>query len=468
MALLAPKALAVRLRSLSAAERRAFLAAAWAERGYETRVEDGVVVAEGGAGITEDGATARVAVAGTLTRSLPPDVDVAVGLRDRPRVRRLAADVDADFLSPADLRDLLAYGIERERGERIAREHLGTSLTVPEPDPPPSLPNGAAPALVLVLVLGVSLLVLPGVGALPAVGPFVADDPSASESIDEPGDASSPSASDDPDGSGPTASDGTDETDSTEDESGHSPYPPGADADGVVDAATLIETHRELFDGVERAYWLEYEGPAPTPWFGDRNAVRADAWIHSSNRFLVEMDGVVATGGDGAGDDEPSVREEHWADGNRTHSRILENDTDRTSSAPVDERPVASLLEDRAQYALFAALATGETTTERDDWRGWRLVQVSGTADELRVAGEEYRAVTLTSTFTSDGELIGFRMEYVHGPTGEPARLTFQYRPTEEVPPPEPPEWYDEDVDGGSHEVDGQSVRAGAATSRPG
>ncbi len=464
MALLAPNALAVRFRSLSFAERRAFLASVWAERGHETRVLDGVVVANDGA------AAKRVAVAGEFTWSLPPDVDVVVGTRDRPRIRRLAADADADFLSPADLRDLLAYGIERDRAEPIAREHLGTSLTVPDPNPPPRLPNGAAPALILVLVLGVSLLVLPGAGALPAVGPFVADDPSASESIDGAGDASSPSASDepgadDPGGSGPTASDGTDATDATEGESGHSPYPPGTDADGVVDAATLIETHRELFDGMERAYWLEYEGPATTPWFGDRNAVRADAWIHSSSRFLVEMDGVRATSDDGEGDGEATVREEHWADGDRTHSRILENDTDRTSSAPVDERRVAPLLEDRAQYALFAALAAGETTTERDDWRGWRLVQVSGTAEEVRIGGEEYRNVILTSTFTSDGELIGFRMEHVHGPTGEPARLTFQYRPTEEVPPPEPPEWYDEHADGGSHETDGGSVRAGSATS---
>ncbi|SNR23865.1 hypothetical protein [Halorubrum vacuolatum] len=483
MPLLSPSALAVRFRSLSITERYALLAAIWRERGSHTRIVDDCLVAEG------ETRTERIAVVGPLTRSVPADIDVVVATHDRSRIRELAGTANADVLDPDALRDLLAYGIERDRGEAIAREHLGTSLTVPEPDPPPTPRQGAVAVLVLIVLLAVPLLALSGAGLPSAVVPFAADDP-GSDGFDSddagPDDSLVGSAVDGDDdrvGSDPidesVGDDGSVAGDDARasDSASTSPYPPGTDADGVVDAARLIETHRDRIEDAERAYWVEYDGPE-TAAFGDRRAFRLDASMHDPERFLVEgesrwrteretaavndSEGANATGTDSmatnAGEvfdeiDGPTgtnvgnsstITEAYWADGERTHTRLVANDSERLSNTSIGTDPVALRLERHAHHLLYTTVSTAETETERDDWRGWRLVQVSGSADRVTVDDETYSDVTLTSTFTSDGELVGFRLTYHHEPTGVPAQLTFQYHPEDDVPPPDPPAWYEE------------------------
>ena len=468
MALLAPSALAVRFRSLSAAERYALLEDIWRARGYERcerRAVDGVLVA------ADETRTRRIAVAGALTRSIPDDVDLVVGTRDHDRIRRLAASADARVYTPRDLRDLLAYGLPRDRGEELSRVHLGTSLTVPDPEPRPMLPVSTHVILVVAALLLAPLLALAAPG-IPAAIPFVGEAADAEGTVPEPvagpGDDSSDPASG---GSGPASDDPASDDPDTDDDSvaldevelgetGHSPYPPGTDADGVDDAAQLIGTHRALTADTERAYWLEYDGPAGAA-FGDRTSLRMDAWIHDADRFLVDGESVWdpnATG-DGAeppktgtlletldgsegGENGSGVAESYWADGERLHTRMADGDSERISNTSIEATPVALRLEEHAHDLLYHTLRSAETETERDDWRGWRLVQVSGSAERVEVGEETYGNVTLTSTFTSDGELVGFRLESGDESTGDSMRVTFQYHPDDDVPPPNPPDWY--------------------------
>jgi len=115
-------AFARRFRALSAAERRRFVAALWAARGWETSHETAeatVVVAR------RDGETRRIAV-GT---PVPDDADVVVDETGRSAaVRRRAEAVGASRVSPADLRDKLLYGVDRDTADRLFSRHFGVDL----------------------------------------------------------------------------------------------------------------------------------------------------------------------------------------------------------------------------------------------------------------------------------------------------------------------------------------------------
>lgn len=117
-----------KFRTLSATQRRQFLADLWEARGYETDVDgDGVIVRDAG-GRPTDSDTRRLAVVGRWPwRSTP--ADVCVGTHDTNRARSVAAESGAEFVSPTELYRLLLYGIDRADAEAITHEYFGTAVT---------------------------------------------------------------------------------------------------------------------------------------------------------------------------------------------------------------------------------------------------------------------------------------------------------------------------------------------------
>ncbi|ESS03025.1 MAG: hypothetical protein A07HR67_02534, partial [uncultured archaeon A07HR67] len=115
-------AFARQFRALSTAERRRFVAALWTARGWETSHETAeatLVVAR------RDGETRRIAV-GT---PVPDDVDVVVDETGRSAaVRRRTEATGASRVSPADLRDKLLYGVDRDTADRLFCRHFGVDL----------------------------------------------------------------------------------------------------------------------------------------------------------------------------------------------------------------------------------------------------------------------------------------------------------------------------------------------------
>lgn len=123
-------AFAREFRALHAADRTAFVAALWNARGWETSVEDGVVLAD------QDGEQRRIGVVDPGRFGTPDlsSVDTLVAARDRDAVRAAASEAGVEYVAPSDLRDLLLYGVEREVAEELYEEHVGKSLAREAPE----------------------------------------------------------------------------------------------------------------------------------------------------------------------------------------------------------------------------------------------------------------------------------------------------------------------------------------------
>ncbi|WP_089776638.1 hypothetical protein, partial [Haloferax massiliensis] len=113
------------IRAVGPSDRRRFLADLWAARGWETTVEDRLVVARRG------DRTERLAVVSRsrfrLSPSVPADATVVVALGDPERTRRAAPDA-ARIISVDDLYDLVRYGVPEGRGDDLVADHFGVRL----------------------------------------------------------------------------------------------------------------------------------------------------------------------------------------------------------------------------------------------------------------------------------------------------------------------------------------------------
>lgn len=116
------------LKRLDTQARQEFIAALYAERGWNTRLEDGFVVA------TRDGQTRQIAII-QPTRfgtSALPDADVIVVTEAIDTIRTNAENADIDFETPRDLQNLLLYGLARENAADIFEAHFDRPLSVIE------------------------------------------------------------------------------------------------------------------------------------------------------------------------------------------------------------------------------------------------------------------------------------------------------------------------------------------------
>ncbi|MFW5949369.1 MAG: hypothetical protein ACOCSD_07215, partial [Halolamina sp.] len=218
-------------RRLSPGDRAGFVAAVWAARGWETTVDGDVVVADRG----EDRRRIRVVAPGWFGTPDLDDVDVLVVARDRKGVRSVASEAGVEYVPPEILRDLVLYGIDRNRARTLYGEWFDRPLTRTAPEPEteerafdwfwaalPSLTGNrrAVGTLLFVVLVGIAVAgpALPG-GSAPDQSPVTAADVTPA---DEPGGAVGAAS--------PTPTE-------------RSGLPSGVTRAGVVDPTTLVAAH---------------------------------------------------------------------------------------------------------------------------------------------------------------------------------------------------------------------------------
>ena len=119
------------LTRLSSSACRAFVADLWAARGFETRVEDDVVVAS-----RHGGETVLFPACGGRLRSPPAptrQVDVVVAPAHSSKAATLAARHDARLLDAGDLREMLRYAVSAPTAAALCERHLGAAPSALEP-----------------------------------------------------------------------------------------------------------------------------------------------------------------------------------------------------------------------------------------------------------------------------------------------------------------------------------------------
>lgn len=305
-----------RFRALDPDRRLEFLAALWAARGFDTAIRGDHVVA------TRNGEKRRVgAAAGSRVRRLAapvigrmtdrgtdPQLDVLVDGFGERRAYSVARADDVVRHPPADLRELLAYGVDRETGDRLAREYLDTPLVVEETTQSPVRAAVASPAVVVVAVIAIAVIAV----SLSGIG-LTGDPFDAGEEPVTSGEAST------------TVWENTDTADATGSSEGtqgeqlhdeDSALPPGLSRSGVEDATRLAHAHRRSLP-TSRTYEMAFEGPPDVVGYQGLVATSTTWQAENSIRYRGETSATVATG------EELHEREiDVFADGDREYVRI--------------------------------------------------------------------------------------------------------------------------------------------------
>jgi hypothetical protein len=109
----------------------AFVADLWAARGFETRVDDDVVVATR----RSDEVVIFPACGGRLRSAPMPtrSVDVVVAPTGSATATRVAARHDARLLDASDLREMLRYAVSQTTAAQLCERHLGAAPSALEP-----------------------------------------------------------------------------------------------------------------------------------------------------------------------------------------------------------------------------------------------------------------------------------------------------------------------------------------------
>jgi hypothetical protein len=322
------------LARLDAGACRAFVADLWAARGFETRIEDDVVVARR----RDDAVTIVPACGGRIRGPAAPsrDVDVVVAPRGGDAAAAIAADHDARLLVAADLRGMLRYAVDPADAEALCERHLGaapsalrpSALTrtrrhlarVGEIESPVGLPTVAAILALVVLASG-------GIAAFGTGGPpgDMASTPDAAGDADL-GPPDTGGEFDGADGRTPTPDNGVSMAGSRSADVGSLSSVPGVDRSGVTNVTALALAHDRALGDRSYTLWLDtyrpFEGVPGEPWTqrdtdiaveGDRYLVR-ESLEQSDDRWLVRA--VYFDGTDWYVDDrttdQPSIR---WIDG---------------------------------------------------------------------------------------------------------------------------------------------------------
>ncbi|AUV80422.1 hypothetical protein C2R22_01080 [Salinigranum rubrum] len=270
------------LARLDAEARRAFVADLWAARGFETSVDDAVVVARRHA----ESLVVYPLPPRRLRRPPRPEppVDVVVAFEAVPRWVEAS---DVRVLTPADLRGMLRYALDPADAASISRRHLGSPPAALAPPLSLRVRDGvealhgvgeSVGVTTVVTLLAVVVLVFAASGAL-----FVDDGTEpllGSESVAPPGgaDATTPEQT-------PTASPTpTDESDAAA--VGSLDTVPGVGPDGVTNLTALALAHdREL--GENYTLWTDRYRPQNGVPGAPRTQRDTDITVEG-DRYLVE------------------------------------------------------------------------------------------------------------------------------------------------------------------------------------
>ena len=420
------EAFASEFRSLSGTDRTEFVAGLWAARGWETTVADGLVVAE------RDGGRRRIRAVDPGRFGTPDleGVDTLVVDRDRDRVRRAASEAGVEYVPPADLRELLLYGIERPSAESLYTEWFGRPLvrTVEDTGRVQSLAAVGASLssdgrsrrfFVTALVLIVAVLVL--------AGPMLSGGDSAAQPQVTVGNVTPGTA----DAGGLRADTPTGTAIPT--------MAPGLSEAGVVDVAALTRAH---VDGVSnRSRTVQWTLSAPPNESSGRSvtARNATAWIEDPTQYRFENVATVAVP-IGSFD----VRFDRYADGERVYERATYLERTTYSRAPVAEKSASSI--DATVHSVFDRYFAGAENTVvqcaikyNTDCPTYRVEVVGEAPDTLSANASEYEALAIVS---DSGVVTTVRVQYTvpNGDGGRaPVSFTLDYR-FEEVDV-SPPDW---------------------------
>lgn len=394
-------------RGLSRTEQRRFVAAVWAARGWEVAVADDAVVARDGEAVRR----IRLVRPGWFGSPDLGDADVVVVTSDRDAVRSAASAAGVRYVSLADLREMLLYGVDRAEASALFGSFFDRPLTAPgttssasaasTPAVPIAAPGSAAMAsamrrLASVPPTTVLVAVLVVVAGVAAVSPSLFSlEPSTNAA------AAGPNATYTP---GTTGALGGDDG-----ESAPVGLPPGVSNDGVANASALADAHLSQTTGHRYAFSFDFAGPAAAPDFEEWTAVEWNLVVENPRAFRVDA----AFNGS---DDWRTVRV--YANGVRDYRIYATSESTRTSDMPAGAS-------DADTYAHFAAglverymNATNSSTdcVERRDGRCrlYRVTAFGGAptlSQEVEGDGEirDYQAVALVR---SDGFVTELRVQY--------------------------------------------------------
>jgi hypothetical protein len=234
-----------RFENLDADEQLAFVAAVHEARGWDTELEDGVVVA------TRESDSRRIAVLQPPRFGTPelPDADTVLVTEANDTVTANAERAGLDYQTVGDLQDLLLYGLDRDTAEDVFQAHFGQPLAAIESDrgaeETTAQSTGFAPSFDLTVrqagsVVGVLLVVailLAGGGVFPWAQP--PDSPPATNQTYTPGEAGAIG--------------------------GERAYPPGLGPDGIENSGKLAVAHSRYLTNQSFTYDITAEGPQHVP-----------------------------------------------------------------------------------------------------------------------------------------------------------------------------------------------------------
>lgn len=258
---------------LDARAQREFVADLYAARGWDTRLTDSFIVA------TRDGQPRRIAVAQPSLFGTPsaPDVDMVIL---GGRKESIDADVEADgvdYETPADLRNVLLYGLSREEAANLFEKHfdrpfsvlVSTSGTDRTATPPP-WPHALTVQQVAVVIA--SLLVV----ALWAVGAGFLQDPGSPNLPPESNSTYTPDTA---------GAIGSQET-----------YPPGLGPDGVENSRVVVEAHVNYLANQSYEYRISATGPQHAPFMLGLTSWNASVRVKNTTHYRYRRSSVAPHG----------------------------------------------------------------------------------------------------------------------------------------------------------------------------
>jgi len=460
-----------RWRARSPAERRDFVAALWAARGWETSreaAESNVVVAR------RDAQVRRIAV-GT---PVPDDADAVVGDGARRLLaaspRRRADAVGATYVSPADLRERLCYGIDRDAADRLFRRHFGVDLATAggaEAADPRSLrrrasrfgrsalaDGRAALGVVAVAALVVAAAAVLAAGGLPAFGGVTG----LGSDVADPTPPSPPA-----DGEYAAAADAIGTADSAErgaatlDDAAYlglyedgltgtvgstARTPPGVFLTGVYDPDALAEAHVGTASTLSSAsVLLVASGPANATDLdattGGRVGIAGDGGVElavaSERRYRL-----TASANASVANASHEGVVEVFADGDTVYERSAGSEGVETRRVPPAAAPNATALAGEAAAEPIRRFLNGSESTVRAAATEVPLYRIE-VRGEPRALGDEVSDFRSVAFVTADGLVLELSATYVHEPTGERVRVAFRYDRLDDTAAV-PPAWYGE------------------------
>jgi hypothetical protein len=365
-----------RFRAVDPSVRRSFVAALWAARGWETRVEGQRVVAEN----HPQWADATLFVPNRSSpRAAPMGVDAVVTTGS-------SAVASTRTITPADLQRMALYAGDRTAAEAACRRHLGVELR-PDPDPSPGAPLAEA-ALVAVAAVVVLAAVFGVVGSVP--------------------DETAPAGT-------ATPPDGAD----------RETLVPGVTEDSLVDRTALASAHARAVDRNRPYVWHlayeEYNGSAMmTPTLTHNETV----WVVDRHRYRVDKD--ILYGGRVPTVGPLVVSNRAYADGSYRYVRYRLGGHAEFERFPVAVDDVgAARFSTRSAELLTVLLDTNDSWVRPVEINGEPYYQLYGSGTP-RFNAERYRVVAF---FTDEGFVRELSVTFYLPKTDTAVVFTYEYRP---------------------------------------